>query len=508
MINKKIKDLIKKNPEPARGTVGVNPSDPWSAKANIAEDSSLNQYLLAKGINPKFVSRETKISHAKSGTYQKWKNDRKFEEVETEETLVEDALLDKFLLSRGINPEHLPTNIKVSYSKSGAFIKWKQDHIHEETKTTTHTPTQIKKHDLDKSKNVHKEIRTGGMERSLHGEAKTIQGTALDKFRQAAAERAKKHAEIEKKQSKDGSGMSSAIDRLQAHLNKEETVIGDIPNSHPANLEFRSRIEKEGHPLLRNSYRKYAQKEHELRHEVAKKHKVNPEHLNPWSDEDIKKFHSVSKSIDEEQINELKQSTLSSYKDKSTASLKNAQANRDASEHGKHMSKGFADLHKKSDDIAKKRVKGLKGYLQRKIGMKPTSEDVFQDPQAATQSVFDGGNNTDDTSDKKKQMSKSARMIKSLYKKHNMKEDTYDWEKDDKNQTSYGKKPKMMKDDEKSPTTKQPEARAVLTGGTTLTGDARDTLEIDPMMKNRPDLNGNMKDKIGDNSKKKNKINN
>jgi len=391
MINKKIKDLIKKNPEPARGTVGVNPSDPWSAKANIAEDSSLNQYLLAKGINPKFVSRETKISHAKSSTYQKWKNDRKFEEVEIEEPLVEDAMLDKFLLSRGINPNHVPTNIKVSYSKSGAFIKWKQDHIHEETKPTS-----------------------------------------LDKFRKSSDERQKKHDEIEKNQSKDGSGSTSAIDRLEKHLNKEEV----------------------------------------------------------------------------EQIDELKQSTLSSYKDKSTASLKNAQANRDASEHGKHMSKSFADLHKKSDDIAKKRVKGLKGYLQRKVGMKPTSEDVFQDPQAATQSVFDGGNNTDDTSDKKKQMSKSARMIKSLYKKHNMKEDTYDWEKDDKDQTSYGKKPKVMKDDEKSPTTKQPEARAVLTGGSTLTGDTRDTLEIDPMMKNRPDLNGNMKDKIGDNSKKKNKINN
>ena len=77
-----------------------------------------------------------------------------------------------------------------------------------------------------------------------------------------------------------------------------------------------------------------------------------------------------------EQIDEISKSTLASYKDKSTASLKNAQANRDAAEPGKHMSKGFADLHAKSDDIAKKRVKGLKGYLQRKVGMKPTSEEV------------------------------------------------------------------------------------------------------------------------------------
>ena len=96
------------------------------------------------------------------------------------------------------------------------------------------------------------------------------------------------------------------------------------------------------------------------------------------------KLHSVVQ-VKEERIDEISKSTLASYKDKSTSSLKNAQANRDAAEHGKHMSKGFADLHKKSDEIAKKRVKGLKGYLQRKVGMKPVSEDNFADPNAATQ---------------------------------------------------------------------------------------------------------------------------
>jgi len=35
---KKAKDYIKKNPEPAKGRFGVNPSDPWSAKYNVSED--------------------------------------------------------------------------------------------------------------------------------------------------------------------------------------------------------------------------------------------------------------------------------------------------------------------------------------------------------------------------------------------------------------------------------------------------------------------------------------
>jgi hypothetical protein len=47
--------------------------------------------------------------------------------------------------------------------------------------------------------------------------------TSLDKFRQAAAEREKKHAEIEK-QSKQKPDLKAAIDRLEKHVNKEETV--------------------------------------------------------------------------------------------------------------------------------------------------------------------------------------------------------------------------------------------------------------------------------------------
>ena len=87
-------------------------------------------------------------------------------------------------------------------------------------------------------------------------------------------------------------------------------------------------------------------------------------------------------------------------------------------------------------------------------------------------------------------MSKSARMIKSLYKKHGMKEELYDHEKEDKSVATYGKKPKTMKTDiQKSFGDNSPQAAAVLTGGKTLTGQTRDTLEIDPMMRkpSRPD---------------------
>lgn len=362
---KKLKDVIKTNPEPARGTVGVNPLDPWSAKANIAEDSSLGKYLLSRGINPKFVSTQTKISHAKSSAFLKWKQDHQFEEVEA---LGEDALLDKFLMSRGINPKYATKEMKISHSKSGQFLKWKRDHMFEEIQTeevdkqdtiTFDIPLFIRvleyaREDAKDDMALHKmterliAIRDRGTLTMADydfitklKEEMQIDESALEKWRKASAEREQKHKEIEKKQSKDGSGMSSAIDRLQKQLNKE---------------------------------------------------------------------------------------------------------------------------------------------------------DVYQDPLAATQTVFDGGNNTNDIADRKSQLSKSARMIKALYKHLNMKEETYDWEKDDKSVQTYGKKPKLQKTEpDANLGEKKPSSRVVMSGGKTLTGEKRDTVEIDPLMKDRPDLDGNIK---------------
>jgi hypothetical protein len=66
---------------------------------------------------------------------------------------------------------------------------------------------------------------------------------------------------------------------------------------------------------------------------------------------------------------------------------------------------------------------------------------------------------------RKRQM-KSARIIKSIYKKK-MRETMYDWEKDDKGG-------------------KTPNAKIVLQGGKTMTGQDRDTVEIDPVLRTRP----------------------
>ena len=63
----KLKGLIKRPADKA--TFGTNPMDPWSAKAGISESASLNAYLKSRGINPEFVSKDQKISHAKSSAF-------------------------------------------------------------------------------------------------------------------------------------------------------------------------------------------------------------------------------------------------------------------------------------------------------------------------------------------------------------------------------------------------------------------------------------------------------
>lgn len=95
----------------------------------------------------------------------------------------------------------------------------------------------------------------------------------------------------------------------------------------------------------------------------------------------------------------------------------------------------------------------------------------------------------------KKEMSKSARIIKSLYKNKRMqKEELYDHEKDKKEPATYGKKAKVTVG-EKQIGDDKTDAAAVLSGGTTLTGQKRDTVMIDPVLKkSKPGVSNSLTD--------------
>jgi hypothetical protein len=158
----------------------------------------------------------------------------------------------------------------------------------------------------------------------------------------------------------------------------------------------------------------------------------------------------VAKKTNEEveQLEELNRDTLHSYEKKS-------QADSDKQHEiiGKSIMTGDAKTGNAAATKAKSRYQGLM-----RANKRLAKEEVEQIEEASTL---------------KQQSMKSARMIKSLYKKK-LKESTYDWEKDDKG----GKK-----------TT----AKITVKGGTTMTGKPRDTVEIEPILKTRPNGAGGMK---------------
>jgi hypothetical protein len=106
-----------------------------------------------------------------------------------------------------------------------------------------------------------------------------------------------------------------------------------------------------------------------------------------------------------------------------------------------------------------------KWYKSKGGGWKSVKEDVVKEgiggiedsPLSATNSVKAM------ESEQRKKNLKSARIIKSIYKKKGKNESLYDWEKDDK-----------------------PAAKITMQGGTTMTGKPRDTVEIEPVLKTRP----------------------
>jgi hypothetical protein len=578
-MSKRLKDIIKINPAPARGVLGVNPMDPWSPKAGLAEDNMLNKFLSSRGINPGFVSKDTKISHAKSSAFLKWKQDHQYEEVE----INEDKWLDRFLSSRGVDPKFVTTDRKVSYAKSGEFAKWLRDHQSEEVETEeseniqevsgmgmrsvgSHTATQsdhdtVKKHlknlmaidsdELTATSAVHRAIKkvstagqTSTKSRSREMLSALVQKhhipidkehrallnreqvenfdeakkpTSLEKFRKAAAEREKKHDDIEKEmKARHAAGkedMKGSIDRLAARFKTEESGV-----SKQKETSFHKKLDKLVHSTFGKRKDELKMKEEvEQINEVSKSEVEH--HFNNWTNSEhapynsdagddnkvhqsalrylrstnvpkenheklamhiADKFHGSGINEGSERIDELKKSTVKSWlKQQPVVPEKKPGMDR-----------------KSFNQKVKLRSKSWDRALDRMTGHKPTSEAVFQDPQAATQSPSDGANNPNEVSEKKRQMSKSARMIKSLYKNRKMTEAadgqsgggiSIDSEKIDKGETTYGKKPKIaLTDKDANAGENKPDALAVMSGGRTLTGQERDSVEIDPAMKNRP----------------------
>ena len=172
--------------------------------------------------------------------------------------------------------------------------------------------------------------------------------------------------------------------------------------------------------------------------------------------------------VKEETLDELNKDTLKSYLNKST------EIRKDSKSELKDIEKR-PEIYKDNTDRAQQNLATRANKLKTTITKRTTGLNrAFNKLHGVAEAVD------------KKEMTKSARMIKALYKRKNVKEETYDWEKEDKSVQTYGKKPKVQMTDKKDSYGEEKlKAAITMTGGTTLTGEKRDDVEIDPMMKKR-----------------------
>jgi hypothetical protein len=356
-----LKSIVKKGGA-EKPSFGTNPWDPWSAKANIAEDAALDQYLTSRGINPKHVSKDQKVAHSKMGQFLKWKRDHSVaEEIELDEVSTD------------------------GYHK--AAIKSRQD-----------------------------------------AAVKVMSSMGKDKAAKTKLDARNR-------------GLKRLGDRTSAEMKKANSG-PQKPVHHPASS-------------MSSPQAYYASKK-----------------PGEYTGD------SVQYSADTNVISEISSETLQSYKNKAMKSSDDL------------ASKGE---YKKSNNRLLNHMKATGKQIDKTTASikKSLNKENTQDPMAASSMPNDGANSPDDVEQPKNkkliQMSKSARIIKSIYKRKGMKEEIYDHEKEDKSVATYGKKPKMQS---VSTDLEEPQAAAVLTGGTTLTGEKRDTIEIDPMMKMRKPVSG------------------
>jgi hypothetical protein len=210
-------------------------------------------------------------------------------------------------------------------------------------------------------------------------------------------------------------------------------------------------------------------------------------------------YYAKQKNEEVEELDELNKDTLYSYAKKSE---------KDQGDQFDKIGKGIRDKDPKSANAASHK------FTRRSIGQnkaeKRLSSESLEIPElqlselttnllaryktgaAASAKAADAAGNYKKGDKRFKGMLKATtKQFDNDLKKHNqyikpVKEEIYDSEKEDKSVTTYGKKPKFKTVDPKdSFGSNKPQAAAILTGGKTLTGAVRDTIEIDPVMRRK-----------------------
>ena len=546
---KKVKALLQRPAPPKK--FGTDPWEPWSATNQVSENSikgqragTLARYLKSRGINPTFVSKDQRIAHTKSDMYKKWMRDHMFEAVdvpeqpETADKNASDAQMS--YAKKNKKKLHMSKNIE---TPPGSMVRKNMESVELDevlTKSTTAGETiddfvhsknkmfagdskaqRIKralgayyKKQNEETETKEKKKKTlnpgGSMPTTTNNKTSysyndmTEEAEGHDDFKSShqnvVAQAKAEHGEPERHEYKfdNMSGRHGAHNSYLHYPDKKVTVNTQMFKHGPAHNVFVNRS-------------KTGLAEDSIKESVIRSETIGPYthelHKTPWGYQvrvsaGGKQVHSdITKPTEEKghksfdsniaytkkQLRIHEQGVEEGWAVNSDIISDEKKDTRTASE---KMSDYAVKRHKIYQGIADKQKEHIKKWNEEHKDEPhlqiPVKEDIYQDGQSATQTVFDMGNNTDDTSQR-------FNRVKNAMKKKHVKEDTYDWEKADKSVATPGKKPKMDKSNEKTgEATTKPKAAAVLSGGTTMTGEPRDTIEIDPSMQGRPGQDGGL----------------
>lgn len=342
--------------------------------------------------------------------------------------LSESKLLDRYLKSRGISPENLTPIQKISYSKSSSFTNWvklngaRQDVFREDIDQQIN---EVLSKDASAGDWIHDFINSDNPK--FAGKSKeTRKKMAL------AAYYAK-----QKNESAEDYCPECMQDPCVCGGNHVDEAYNNY-NNNRTGFKKKGREDDEYHngpDPVKHVYKfKVSKDGGEIHHRevttpltTRAKHELHHLAVSHLEKQGYKIHESVTE-VPELQLSELTTNLLARYKERAHASAKAADA---------------AGNYKKGD----KRFKGI---------LKATTKQFDND------------------------LKKHNQYIKPV------KEELYDGEKEDKSVATYGKKPKFKTVDPKdSFGDKKPQAAAILSGGKTLTGTTRDTIEIDPVMRLR-----------------------
>lgn len=455
----KAKELVKgivKNAAP-KSTYATDPNDPWSAKAGIAENVTsrradlLKKFYKAKGYNIDYVSKNQRVGQAKTGEFEKWKSDH---------GIYEDNI--------GEDITYKPADGKPRPTSAGHTLVGYSFH----SNGTKHA-------------NILKHGETGKYFAAGGSSSHPVKSTTYHDSPEEAAKSKKSY--VKEQGLAEGSPIvvMPSPERLKKAEPTKVRYQGDIvPPTQPLSTEKRG---VKGRPGQRPMPQQGVAEANlsELNKDTVYSYAKKAE-----KDQD-KQFNTISKGMRD---NDPKSANKASHKF-SMRSVGINRAEKRLTEEGvaeetapiavKQIRSHTSDspTHKRMHQLNKAAQLGTIKSVQPPTSSGLRKEDNINDPQCATQSPFDGANTTNDVAPKK---SKAIKMVKEIYAKHRLKEDLYDHEKDDKGPGTFGKSPKVSKKIEvNDDNEKGTNARMVLKGGTTLTGEKRDTIEIDPMLKNR-----------------------